>query len=105
MERDKEGSMMGCSIVGATEREVMVDGIPSGIFSGHAYGIIDVFELPNPQKEGPRKSHRLLRIRNPWGMREWTGKWSDHSEEIELHADLIDSYIKTLNEDEQFNKC
>ena len=72
----------------------------TGIFSGHAYGIIDVMELDDPAKEGPRKSHRLLRIRNPWGMREWTGKWSDKSEEIELHSDLIDKYISQLSPDE-----
>ena len=91
---------MGCSVEGGTGREVFVEGIPSGIFSGHAYGIIDVFELSNPKKEGLRKTHRLLRIRNPWGMREWNGKWSDRSDEMEINSDLVERYISTLRPDE-----
>jgi hypothetical protein len=43
-----------------------------GVVSGHAYSIIKAVEL---------KGQRLLQIRNPWGKREWTGKWSDGSEQ------------------------
>jgi hypothetical protein len=49
MARKAEKCMMGCSITGETEKARMVDGRPSGLLSGHAYGIIDVFELPNPK--------------------------------------------------------
>ena len=52
--------------------------------TGHAYGIIDVFEIKSDVKV-----HRLLRIRNPWGNMEWKGKWSDRSEEMEKYADVL----------------
>lgn len=34
--------MMGCSVTGDVEREIIVDGLRTGIMTGHAYGIIDV---------------------------------------------------------------
>jgi len=77
LERDREGSMMGCSVTGDVEREVVIDGFKTGIMTGHAYGIIDVFELKDPDMANPRGTHRILRIRNPWGKLEWKGKWSD----------------------------
>lgn len=43
-----------------------------GIAEGHAYSIMDAKEI---------KGHRLLKVRNPWGRKEWTGKWSDGSSE------------------------
>jgi hypothetical protein len=47
--------------------------------TGHAYSILDVFELPHNDEIPNRKRDvlRLLRIRNPWGKMEWKGKWSD----------------------------
>lgn len=53
-----------------------------GILKGHAYSIIDVFELSAPESSNYHKSHRLLRIRNPWGNKEWNGKWSDKSDKF-----------------------
>ena len=50
--------------------------------TGHAYGIIDVFQLPHKRQDKKRPYYRLLRIRNPWGQMEWKGKWSDSSDEI-----------------------
>ncbi|KIW90533.1 uncharacterized protein Z519_09180 [Cladophialophora bantiana CBS 173.52] len=43
-----------------------------GISEGHAYSIMDAREI---------KGQRLLKLRNPWGKKEWTGKWSDGSSE------------------------
>jgi hypothetical protein len=72
------GSMMGCSAEGETEANILVNGEDSGIMSGHAYGIMDVFELKDDNSENYHKSHRLVRIRNPWGYGEWKLKWSEN---------------------------
>lgn len=48
MQRAGEKSMMGCSVVGDVEREIMRDGIKTGIMSGHAYGLLEAFELKDP---------------------------------------------------------
>lgn len=55
----------------------MIDGVMTGIMTGHAYGVLDVFEIKTPDRIRP---HRLIRIRNPWGEMEWKGKWGDTSE-------------------------
>ena len=44
-----------------------------GIVSGHAYAILDVREVQRNGKE------RILKLRNPWGSKEWEGDWSDKS--------------------------
>jgi calpain len=84
--------MMGCSVSGDTEREVVTDGFRTGILANHAYGIVDIVEIKNPKLTRPRKTHRLLRVRNPWGKVEWKGKWSDTSEEVEKNKALIEKY-------------
>lgn len=92
-------SLMGCSrSSGGTENSVVIDGEDTGIISGHAYGIMDVFELHDPSMQNPRKTHRLLRIRNPWGKGEWCQKWSPSSatEELEKYRELISGYISEL---------
>ena len=74
----KSGSMMGCSIIGNNvEGEVIKDGEVTGLYCGHAYSILDALEIQGDVK--------LLKIRNPWGSanpKEWTGAWSDNSEEL-----------------------
>lgn len=98
----ENGCLMGCSVTGGTEKSIRIDGMDTGIMSGHAYSLNDVFEIQNPEREEERKSHRLLRIRNPWGRGEWKGKWSDDSEEIDKFEDKLMNYIQELAEDEQF---
>ncbi|KKZ66922.1 hypothetical protein EMCG_07418 [[Emmonsia] crescens] len=44
----------------------------SGIHECHAYSVMDAKEV---------NGQRLLRLRNPWGHKEWSGPWSDGSEE------------------------
>jgi hypothetical protein len=85
----KNGSMMGCSIQaegGETEHELVVDDERMGILKGHAYSILEAFDLPAPEAKNYHHSHRLMRIRNPWGNKEWRGKWSDGSDKIMQNA-------------------
>ncbi|GKZ73833.1 hypothetical protein AnigIFM50267_010772 [Aspergillus niger] len=43
-----------------------------GICENHSYSIMEAREVDG---------QRLLRLRNPWGKKEWTGAWSDGSEQ------------------------
>lgn len=62
--------------------EVVIENQHTGILAGHAYSILDAFEIPKPRGKKPRKTSRLLRIRNPWHRKEWNGKWADDSPEL-----------------------
>lgn len=97
MQAKLEGTMMGCSAEGGTEAYIQINGEDTGVMSGHAYGVIDVFELPDPNCKNYHKSHRLLKIRNPWGYGEWKMKWSenpDYVERLEKFYPQIDAYYK-----------
>ncbi len=70
-------SLMGCSALGDTEGEIPYpEGIPSGCLAGHAYAIIDAFEInvnllvqnKDGKEEMVAKDVKLVRLRNPWGM-------------------------------------
>lgn len=76
----------------------------TGIIAGHAYGLMDAFELFDPEIPKPkRQTHRLIRIRNPHGNGEWLEKWSDNSPEMEKHYDKIKEYVEKLeDQDEKF---
>ena len=80
LSRVKEKCLMGCSRSNNGEKEIVINGERTGIIAGHAYSVLDAFEMPNPNKNAHRQSHRILRVRNPWGQKEWTGKWSDRSD-------------------------
>jgi len=49
---------------------------PLGLVSEHAFSLITAKE-----EVISSKNVRLLKIRNPWGFREWKGRWSDKSPE------------------------
>uniref|UniRef100_A0AAQ5YGM4 Calpain 5a n=1 Tax=Amphiprion ocellaris TaxID=80972 RepID=A0AAQ5YGM4_AMPOC len=77
------GGLISCSIR-ATSAADMEQRLDCGLVKGHAYAVTSVRRV--------RLGHGLLaffrsdkltmiRMRNPWGQREWTGPWSDSSEE------------------------
>ncbi len=72
----EQHNMMGCSAFGeATEHEITMDDVPCGILSGHAYSIIDAFDLDIKVEEEDddgktqvrEETVHLMRLRNPWG--------------------------------------
>lgn len=58
----------------------------------HAYGLNDVFELPDLDQDPKEKPvpKKLLRLRNPWGKSEWLGAWSDASPEAAKYKESIE---------------
>ena len=45
-----------------------------GLVANHSFSLVSAFE----RKIG-EETVRLMKLRNPWGFREWNGPWSDHS--------------------------
>jgi hypothetical protein len=75
--------MMGASIMtNSVEQDILYNGTQCGLISRHAYCILDTFEISKPTSLKQRKKSRLIRMRNPWGRKEWNGKWSDQSKEL-----------------------
>uniref|UniRef100_A0A673FUV5 Calpain 5a n=1 Tax=Sinocyclocheilus rhinocerous TaxID=307959 RepID=A0A673FUV5_9TELE len=77
------GGLISCSIR-ATSQADMEARLDCGLVKGHAYAVTDVRKV----RLGTGllaffKSEKLsmIRMRNPWGQREWIGAWSDSSEE------------------------
>uniref|UniRef100_A0A8C9SLX6 Calpain catalytic domain-containing protein n=1 Tax=Scleropages formosus TaxID=113540 RepID=A0A8C9SLX6_SCLFO len=69
------GSLLGCSIdiTSAYETEAVT---ALKLVKGHAYSLTGAEEV---HYQG--STVELVRLRNPWGEVEWTGPWSDSSEE------------------------
>ncbi|XP_064628930.1 calpain-B-like [Lineus longissimus] len=75
-------SLMCCSIEAKpNEIEAKMD---NGLIKGHAYTVTAVRKVHARTRTG-QHDVELIRIRNPWGNeREWTGPWSDRSNEWSL---------------------
>lgn len=87
--------MLGCSKTtkgGPIESKITLDGYETGLLAGHAYAILDAFELPEISNK--EKRHRLIRIRNPWGFGEWKLKWSDNDEKLRNNLERIIEFYK-----------
>jgi len=48
-----------------------------GLIQGHAYTLIDAYDFSKITNDERYKNLKLVKLRNPWGQGEWTGKWSD----------------------------
>lgn len=74
-ERDAQ---IGCSInTSGRSIEAVTN---SGLVVGHAYTMTDVKKVKVSTASG-KQQVRLVRLRNPWGQKEWNGRWSDNSPE------------------------
>ena len=71
--------MIGCSVKSKSNYRHI------DILAGHAYYILDVFEISKPRGR-KRKKSRLIR-------KEWIGKWNDDSAEIKKNKELIENEL------------
>ncbi|KAJ1197480.1 hypothetical protein NDU88_001338 [Pleurodeles waltl] len=73
----RRGGLISCSIVGNEAQTEL------GLVKGHAYSVTAVRKVTLGQTFLCSKSEKIfmIRLRNPWGNKEWTGPWSDNSEE------------------------
>jgi hypothetical protein len=90
------GCLLGCKaeVPKGRRREVDTDGY--GILKGHAYSLLAYAMLT---EAGSGIVHRLIRVRNPWGQREWEGRWGDNTAEWELQVSSADGSSVTALEE------
>lgn len=68
-----EADSSGYAICGGAGQETKKKTLEkAGLFASHAYTVIGVYDV---------EVERLVKIRNPHGSGEWTGKWSDQDDE------------------------
>ena len=70
MKQSSETALICCNTLGAS-----TDIEDQGLVTNHVYSMTLV--IPDFE-EAP-----LIQLRNPWGETEWTGQWSDTSEEFD----------------------
>ncbi|XP_057301622.1 calpain-5-like [Hydractinia symbiolongicarpus] len=79
-----ERNALSSASIKVTSRDEMEKQLDTGLIKGHAYGISAVKKIP--LSEGFFSSFNaeklfLVKLRNPWGEKEWNGPWSDGSAE------------------------
>ena len=67
VDADKRNYIMACGGVNPDYDDH--EGNTTGLQSGHAYSLIGAYDT---------EGHKLVKLRNPWGKFEWTGRWSDN---------------------------
>lgn len=87
------GYLIGCSNVQKVEGK-KIDGVGnSGIIFNHAYGLLDIREIRDID------TLQLIRVRNPWGHAEWTGKFADEDEAWDDHKGLKEKLNYVFKDD------
>ncbi|WAQ96125.1 CAN8-like protein [Mya arenaria] len=85
-------SLIGGSIYlpeGSTRPEVRRD---NGLYMGHAYSITAISQVPLNNRK-----YRLLRLRNPWGRKEWNGPCSYEIRNLPMEVKRKLKIINKLN--------
>uniref|UniRef100_A0A3B3TU00 Calpain-2 catalytic subunit-like n=1 Tax=Poecilia latipinna TaxID=48699 RepID=A0A3B3TU00_9TELE len=90
------GSLLGCSIdiTSAYETEAVTT---LKLVKGHAYSVTGAEEVSYQGRDV-----QLVRVRNPWGEVEWTGPWSDGSNEWKYVSEADKSKLNHVAEDGEF---
>lgn len=57
---------------GSTDQDNSKEVEKAGIITGHAYSLLGAYTVNYQGREV-----RLVKLRNPWGEREWNGNWKD----------------------------
>ena len=79
--------LLGCSIQPDPKKSKTGGGVEASVGQGlkqrHAYSLLGLNEITGLTVDGKTdETVRLVRVRNPWGFGEWTGRWSDDSPEF-----------------------
>lgn len=69
------GAMVTCGSFTGTGSDQDVNEV--GLPNNHAFSIMRVLEVDDDQQAGV--SHRIVELRNPWGIEKYSGDWSDQS--------------------------
>ncbi|XP_076028205.1 calpain-2 catalytic subunit-like [Genypterus blacodes] len=90
------GALMGCSIdiTSSSDSEAVTS---QKLVKGHAYSVTGAAQV---EYDGDKVN--LIRIRNPWGQVEWTGRWSDNSMEWRRINDEDRERLSHCAEDGEF---
>nr|XP_056715401.1 calpain-6 [Euleptes europaea] len=79
----KREGLISCYITPLTARDFEAE-TAMGLIQGHSYSVTAIQKVSLGEKLlSCVKSEKLfmIRLRNPWGKKEWNGAWSDESEE------------------------
>uniref|UniRef100_A0A3B3CYW2 Calpain 6 n=1 Tax=Oryzias melastigma TaxID=30732 RepID=A0A3B3CYW2_ORYME len=85
----KRGGIISCGIT--ADRDQIEARLANGLVMGHAYAVTAVkrVHIGHGQGEHSRtEAIPMVRMRNPWGQKEWNGPWSDSSEEWAKIGDM-----------------
>jgi len=92
--RANKDRLFGCYIQRLSSQEG--PSLINGLMTGHAYSIIKCVEY---------RGKRWIRIRNPWGRSEWTGRWADGSREWTgewLQPEVLEALGHKFGDDGEF---
>ncbi|XP_037074982.1 calpain-5-like isoform X2 [Pollicipes pollicipes] len=85
LRREMDDYALMCAAVAARNREEVEQRTEMGLVKGHAYGITAIKKVPIGNTTlvnffTGREKIYMVRLRNPWGEKEWSGAFSDGAE-------------------------
>jgi len=63
---------------GSTDQDKSNEVSKVGLICGHAYSLLGAYSVNHQGK-----TVKLVKLRNPWGEREWNGNWKDGDPKFE----------------------